>query len=165
MASVISLNSRISSYLHNIRLTCQSMPILWFSLTPCGQNIKILKVDFHDVITNELYLRGAANPKDYHQGLSKKKPAHENDMIVKINSISMCATFVMYQHEYHILLYLIVGLILHFLKFSPLIPFHYNPPILAKCGYHHYQQHFHCNFHPVIHESTLHQALRNPCQV
>ena len=38
------------------------------------------------------------------------------------------------------------------------------PPILAKCGHHHYQQNFHCRFHLIIHESTLHQALHNPCQ-
>jgi len=31
------------------------MSILWCSLTPWGQNIKILKKDFRDVITAELY--------------------------------------------------------------------------------------------------------------
>ena len=45
---------------------------------------------------------------------------------------------------------------------SPFVAFYTDPPppILAKCGNHHYQQNFHCHFHPTIHESTLHQALQ-----
>ena len=34
-------------------------------------------------------------------------------------------------------------------------------PILAKCGHRHNQQNFHCHFHPIIYESSLHQALHN----
>ena len=39
------------------------------------------------------------------------------------------------------------------------------PPIIVKCGNDHYQKNFHCPFHPIIHKSTLHQALHNLCQV
>ena len=31
------------------------MSIVWYYLTPCGQNIKILKIYLYDVITYELY--------------------------------------------------------------------------------------------------------------
>ena len=39
------------------------------------------------------------------------------------------------------------------------------PSILAKCGHHHYRQKIFNHFHPIIHESALHQALYNHCQV
>ena len=36
-------------------LNHQYMSILWCSLIPCGQDIKILEEDFYDVIANERY--------------------------------------------------------------------------------------------------------------
>ena len=54
---------------------------------------------------------------------------------------------------------------LHFLKFFTPHSTLTWPSILAQCSHHHYQQHFHCHFHPIIHESTLCQAFHNPCQV
>ena len=62
--------------------------------------------------------------------------------------------------KYDTLACLIVrGVILHFLQlFTP-------HSILAKYRHHHYQQNFHCHFHPIIHESTLHQVLPNPSRV
>ena len=55
MESFLSLNGRISSHFHNIHLKLPYVPTISCSLTLCGQNMKILKVYFHDVITNELF--------------------------------------------------------------------------------------------------------------
>ena len=55
VASILSSNGRISSYYYNITLALSNMPILWCSFTPCGHNIKDIKGNFTDVITNELF--------------------------------------------------------------------------------------------------------------
>ena len=56
MASFLSSCGRMSSHFENIRLKFPTHVVLLWFLTPYGQNMKILKMYFHDVITNELYI-------------------------------------------------------------------------------------------------------------
>ena len=55
VASILSSNGRISSDYYNIPITLSNMPIIWCSFTPCGHNIKAIKIHFTDVITNKLF--------------------------------------------------------------------------------------------------------------
>ena len=58
------------------------------------------------------------------------------------------------------------SVILDVLKFFPPIEICNDPPpILAKCDHHHYYQNFHCHFHSIIHNSTIHHVLQIPCQM
>ena len=52
-----------------------------------------------------------------------------------------------------------------FSNFAPCIGFFNDPHHFSRCGNHHYQHNFQCHIHPIIHESTLHQALHNSYQV
>ena len=55
MAGFLSSNGCISAFFHNILLKLSIHANLKCAFTPCYQNIKILKIDFYDVNTNELY--------------------------------------------------------------------------------------------------------------
>ena len=58
MAICLSSNGRISGHFDNNQVNCQNMPILRCGFTPYCQNIKILKIDFCDVITmNSITIR------------------------------------------------------------------------------------------------------------
>ena len=56
MASFLPSNNRISPHFEISHLKLPTYAyFMVLSLIPCSQNIKLLKIDFHDVITNEIY--------------------------------------------------------------------------------------------------------------
>ena len=61
MESYLFSNGRISAYIGIFMQNSQHMPILRRAFIPYCQNMKILKMDFYDVITNELF-KGKGSP-------------------------------------------------------------------------------------------------------
>ena len=100
MACFLSSNGHISVYFDNIHQNFQHMPILRCTFAPCSQkyqNMKILNIEFYDVITNELY--SALNLKYDSSNCPKGNGAFIFDGRLHIITAAMVKLLVAYYSE------------------------------------------------------------------